>query len=384
LKIGIVCYPGVGGSGIVATELGRSLCSHKHEIHFISHDMPYRLTALQGWCRFHQIRVPTYDLFRFPPYTLALSTELCRLVSEEGLDIIHVHYAVPHSTSALLARMILESRGVPSPRIITTLHGTDSGLVGREPTFRTTVEFSINASNVVTAVSHYLKRQTLELFDIRQEIEVIHNPINTRIFVPRKESGGQDWRPFLNNLRIPVSAGEQVILHISNMRPVKRLPDTIRAFAEISKQIPSRLVCVGEGPDEGAGRALAHDLGVGERVHFIGMIGPVEAVIREGDLLISTCPEEAFGMSIAEAMACQLPVVAYRAGGIPEVVEDGLTGILVEPLNVDAIVEAVVDILSSPEKRREMGKQARRRIQETFNSAKIARRYETLYERLVS
>lgn len=368
----------------MATELGRALCSRKHEVHFISYDIPYRLSSLHGWCRFHQIRVPTYDLFRFPPYTLALSTELARLVMDLGLDLIHVHYAVPHSTSALLTRMILEWKGIRPPAVITTLHGTDSGLVGREPSFRATVEFSINASDAVTAVSHFLRQQTHELFDIRQEIVVIHNPINTKVFIPRREEDGKRWRPFLEHLGVPAREEDRVILHVSNMRPVKRLADTIQAFAGIVKRIPSRLVCVGEGPDQGAAREFSRSLGISDRVHFIGMVGPVEAVIREGDLLVSTCPEEAFGMSIAEAMACELPVVAYRAGGIPEVVADGETGTLVEPLNVEAVVDASVEILSTPEKMREMGRKGRERIVEEFNSPRIAREYEVLYERLAS
>jgi N-acetyl-alpha-D-glucosaminyl L-malate synthase BshA len=382
VKIGIVCYPGVGGSGIVATELGRNLCHRKHEIHFFSYEMPYRLTSLQGWCRFHQIRVPDYDLFRFQPYTLALSTELCRVADEFGLDLIHVHYAVPHSTSALLARMILESKGIEPPAVITTLHGTDSGLVGREPSFKTTVEFSINASDAVTAVSSYLKRQTQEMFDIRREIEVIYNPINTKVFLPRRRNDGGTFRPFLENIRIPFSEEDRIILHISNMRPVKRLKDTVKAFAEICRRVPSRLVFIGDGPDAGAARALAESLGVGDRVHFTGIIGSVETAIREGDLLLSTCAEEAFGMTIAEAMASEVPVVAYRAGGVPEVVEDGVTGYLVEPMNVSAMADAAVEILSSTGKIREMGQKARERVAEHFSVGRIVPKYEALYERL--
>lgn len=382
MRIGIVCYPTIGGSGIVATELGVQLYCRGHEVHFISYDLPERLlrdddgrfTVDCGSCgagvlRFHHIDVPHYPLFRFPPYTLALATKLYRVVLEEHLDLVHVHYAIPHSTSALLAKQMLHANCGRSIKIITTLHGTDSVLVGQEPNYKDTVEFSINGSDAVTAVSESLRRQTLEMFTITREIDVIYNMIDTNVFQPREGGAGVGWR--------------LTVMHVSNFRPVKRPADAVRAFDLIARVVPSRLVMVGDGPERAAVQELARSLGLSDVVEFTGFSHGVSETLRCADVLLSTSESESFGLSIAEAMATGAPVVAYRVGGIPEVVEDGVTGVLVRPFDLAALAEAAVKILLCPALRARMGEAARRRIVERFSPAVILPRYEALYRSLV-
>jgi N-acetyl-alpha-D-glucosaminyl L-malate synthase BshA len=381
VNIGIVCYPTIGGSGIVATELGLGLCERKYSVHFISYDVPHRLLALKPKCRFHHIRVPMYPVLRFPPYGVALASELCRIARECKLDIIHVHYAIPHSSSALLAKTILSEQDNKAPQVVTTLHGTDTDIVGLEPTLRICVEWSINRSDAVTAVSNYLRDHTLKSFQIAKEIEVIHNPINTKTFSPGDRPKGKS-RPFLNSSGIPWVPGEKVLLHASNFRPVKRVLDVVKIFDLVSKVLPARLVFVGEGPDVAEVHDLSEQLGLASRVHFLGKVLYIEKVIREADLFLSTSESESFGMSIAEAMSCEVPVVASLVGGVPEVMVDGETGVLFPCGDVRIAACAATDILVDPDKAEHFGKNGRKRIQQLFDTEKILPKYEALYERL--
>lgn len=371
MRIGIVCYPSIGGSGIVATELGKSLCQLGHEIHFISYDIPQRLIDYHTRCKFHPIKVPVYPVFRFPPYTLALATEIARVTDEYDLDVLHVHYAVPHSTSAYLAKQMLAQRSGKDLTIITTLHGTDTDLVGKEPQYKDVVEFSIDACDGVTAVSEHLKRTTLAGFNITREIRVIYNPVNVNLFHP------------LNGKEKETRA-VKTICHISNFRPVKRIPDTVRAFDLIQRCIPAKLILVGEGPERPMVEELVENLGLSGRVEFAGRVLYVERILQKTDLLLSTSDTESFGMSIAEAMSTEVPVVAYRVGGIPEVVADGETGYLVDPEDISGAAEAALQILTHPERHQTMGQAARQRVVENFSDELIVRQYLEYYNSLTN
>lgn len=382
MNIGIVCYPTIGGSGIVATELGLGLCEKRYSVHFISYDVPHRLLALKPKCRFHHIRVPMYPVLRFPPYGIALASELCRISRECELDIIHVHYAIPHSSSALLAQTILSEQDHKAPKVVTTLHGTDTDIVGQEPTLRICVEWSINRSDAVTAVSNYLRDHTLKSFQITKEIEVIHNPINTKTFSPGGRTKEKS-RPFLTSSGIPWVPGEKVLLHASNFRPGKRVHDVVKIFDLVSEVLPARLVFVGEGPDMAEAREMAERLGLASQVHFLGKQTYIEKALREAYLVLSTSESESFGMSIAEAMSCEVPVVASKVGGVPEVMVDGETGVLFPCGDTRAAACAATDVLMDPEKAETYGKNGRKRIRQLFDTTKILPKYEALYERLM-
>lgn len=371
MRIGIVCYPSIGGSGIVASELGKALLERGHEIHFFSYDLPHRLAGDAAGYTFHHVDVPIYPVFRFPPYTLALATTLAEAAQTHQLDIIHVHYAIPHSTSALLAKMMACHYNQRDLKIITTLHGTDIDLVGWEPSYRTIVEYSINHSDAVTAVSENLKRATLEKFKVTQDIRVIYNPIDTQVFHPNPT-------PAPNNNRM------KTLLHVSNFRPVKRVQDAVKVLDLAKNYLPVRLVFFGDGPDRPLAEKTAKQLGVLDRVDFQGSVQNIEERLRQGDLLLSTSNNESFGMSIAEAMATGLPVVAYRVGGIPEVVEDGVNGRLVEPGCYCEAARAVVEILSNPTLHIQYGQSARARIEQHFRCDLIAKQYEDLYQEVLA
>ncbi len=370
LKIGIVCYPSIGGSGIVASQLGQALCQLRYEVHFLSHDYPQRLGALKNHCTFHHIHVPTYPVFRFPPYTLALATELTRIIREVGLQLLHVHYAIPHSTSAVLANLMLEDLGLPRIPVVTTIHGTDTELVGQEPAYKAAVEFSLNHCDAVTAVSDYLKRSTLETFQCRKPIEVIHNFIDTRVFQPPERNefprDGQQWQ----------------VIHISNFRPVKRIQDIILAFSAIAQCLPCHLTLVGDGPERAAAQETVTALGLSEKVSFPGKIQEVEEPLAQSDILMCVSESESFGMSIAEAMATGIPVIASRVGGIPEVMVDGETGVLVPVGDIDRMAEALLGLMTQPGRVQELGGAGRRRIENFFSPQVSVPKYEALYRSL--
>lgn len=370
LKIGIVCYPSIGGSGIVATQLGQALCQLRYEVHFLSHDYPQRLGALKNHCTFHPIHVPTYPVFRFPPYTLALATELTRIIREVGLQLLHVHYAIPHSTSAVLANLMLEDLGLPRIPVVTTIHGTDTELVGQEPAYKAAVEFSLNHCDAVTAVSEYLKRSTLETFRCRKPIEVIHNFIDTQTFHPPMQD------------RLPRDGERWQVVHISNFRPVKRVTDIILAFNAIAQCLPCHLTLAGDGPERAVAQETVSTLGLSDKVSFPGKVLGVEALLAKSDILMCVSESESFGMSIAEAMASGIPVIASRVGGIPEVMIEGETGLLVSVGDVDRMAEALLGLMTQPERARQLGEAGRRRIEKHFSPQVSVPKYEALYRSL--
>lgn len=370
MRIGIVCYPSVGGSGIVATELGKSLSRRGHEVHFISYDVPQRLQGANEKFHFHHVDVPLYPLFKFPPYTLALASSIYQIYQESSLDILHVHYAIPHCTSAFLAKQMLCKQHQVSLKVVATLHGTDTELVGQMPSYKPVVEFSIDSCNAVTAVSQYLKKATLAEFDIKEDIQVIYNPIDTDYFCPP----AHDTRP---------ERRKKTIVHISNFRPVKRIEDVIKVFDLITSAVPAHLVFVGEGPERLGAEMLVERLGLQDKVEFWGPRLGVREILQESDLLISTSECESFGMTIAEAMSCATPVVATRAGGVVEVVEDGVTGFLNPVGCIQGIAESAVQILTNPHLQRQMGTAGRELVQRKFNVNQITSQYEALYQKLI-
>jgi L-malate glycosyltransferase len=365
MKIGIVCYPSIGGSGIVASELGKELSRRGHEIHFISYDIPMKLEGSTEQFHFHHVEVPIYPLFRFPPYTIALASKIYETSKANPLDILHAHYAVPHSTSAFLAKQMLCSRGEPHLKVITTLHGTDTALVGQMQSYKPVVEYSIDYSDAVTAVSEYLREQTLRDFDIHQNVHVIHNPIDTGLFTPPEKK---------------TVNGIKRIVHISNFRPVKRIGDTIKVFDLISKCVPSELLFIGEGPERSGAEEMVQQLGLNQKVTFMGRRPDVEEILKTADLLLCTSETESFGMSIAEAMATQVPVVATRTGGIPEVVAHGETGYLAPVGDIQALGQAAVKLLSNPDLLTRFGIASLERIKRCFDLERITTKYEELYE----
>ncbi len=316
LKIGIVCYPSVGGSGMVATVLGQELARRGHAVHFVSYDLPQHLDSNMQGFSFHHVDVPCYPLFRFPPYTLALASQIYMLGEAGELDLLHVHYAIPHATSACIAQTMLRANTDKDLPIVTTLHGTDTDLVGQDPLYKPVVEFSLSHCDAITAVSEYLKTTTESEFAIKgAEIEVIYNPIDTALFSPAPREDDSPCR-------------ERIISHVSNFRPVKRIQDTIKVFDLVRNVIPARLRFVGEGPDRSLAEPLVERLGLSDHVEFLGKSLEVEKLIATSDLLLSTSGSESFGLTIAEAMSCGVPVVATRVGGVPEVLRDGIDGLI--------------------------------------------------------
>ncbi len=371
MKIGIVCYPSIGGSGIVATELGKGLLDRGHDIHFFSYDLPERLNGYSGRFFFHHIDVPLYPVFRFPPYTLALATSIAAVAEQHQLDVIHVHYAIPHSTSALLAKMMTSYYQGKDLKIITTLHGTDIDLVGWEPSYRKIVEYSINSSDAVTSVSRHLKKATHEKFRINRDIQVIYNPIDTEAFCPLPDRRGPNEK-------------KKQILHISNFRPVKRVVEAVKIIDIVRSCCESvELVFLGDGPDRAEAERTAQQLGVTDHVVFAGKVNHVEEWIQKADLLLSTSEMESFGMSIAEAMSSGIPVVAYEVGGVPEVVEDGVEGSLVEMGGLCSAAKAISDILSNPTVWNSYSRAARQKVLGKFQLESITEQYENLYDRVL-
>jgi len=363
----MVCYPSYGGSGVVATELGYALGAMGHEVHFVCHNKPVRWDSLRENVYFHLVEVVSYPLFDFPPYTLALACKLYETATQYGLDIIHVHYAIPHSASAYLAREML---GKDGPRIITTLHGTDIVLVGMDSSYRSITSFSLNVSHGVTAVSDYLARITEEQFCVGSEIKVIPNFVDLKHFERREDF----------TLRSQyASPEEKVVCHISNFRPIKRAPEVIRIFSGVVEKVPAKLLMVGNGPDHGNCIKLVRDLGLSDRVHFLDFVPDVSRILSVSDLFLFPSELESFGLAVLEAMSCRLPVVASRVGGMPEVVRHGESGYLEEPGDVGAMVGRVVEILSDTNLARQMGAAGRSIARERFALKDIVKMYEEFY-----
>lgn len=374
MKIGITCYPVYGGSGVVATELGKALAARGHDIHFIAYSLPFRLGHIQDNITFHEVNVNAYPLFEYPPYTLNLTSKLVDVALHEELDILHMHYAIPHATSAVLARQILagHDRHVP---IVTTLHGTDITLIGQDASFAPVVNYSINQSDGVTAVSEYLKNETCTCCEITADIEVIPNFIDTTRFQPlEKDHFKQALCP----------NGEKLLTHVSNFRPVKRATEVVEIFHRVHQAgYPTKLLLVGDGPDRAAAEQRARELGVVDDVRFLGKQEPVEEILAISDMFLIPSGSETFGLAALEAMACGVPVIASDIGGLPELVVDGVTGFLRPLGDIDAYAACAMQLLDSPELQASMSKAGRRRAVEEFDLAHIIPQYEAYYERIL-
>lgn len=372
MKIGIICYPTHGGSGVVATELGIGLAKRGHEVHFFSYSPPFRLRGFQQNVYYHEVDVSAYPLFKYPPYALSLASKLAYVTREHGLEILHAHYAIPHAASAQHARQMLRSA---YPKIITTLHGTDITLVGKDESFFETVKFAIEESDGVTAVSNYLRDRTLKEFGIEREIRTIYNFVDHNRF-KRDASACDKFRYAPNN--------EKLLVHTSNFRPVKRVSDTVRILAKVREAVPVKLLLIGEGPDRQAAHQLAVELGMHNHVLFLGMQDYIENILACADLFLLPSEEESFGLAGLEAMSCGCPVIASKVGGIPEVVDDGVNGYLVPLGNVEAMAAHAVKLLTDDAKMASFRKSAREKAIETFNESKMITEYEKYYEEILN
>ncbi len=369
MKIGITCYPTYGGSGVVATELGLELAARGHDIHFISYALPVRVPELSDHIHFHEVEVMNYPLFDHPPYTLALASQMYNVVVNESLDILHVHYAIPHSVSAYLARSMMGERGIP---VVTTLHGTDITLVGSDRSYLPITRFAIGQSNAVTAISEYLRQVTLREFAVKRSIDVIPNFVNCDVFHPQeKSSHRQDF----------AGHGEKILTHLSNFRPVKRVTDVVEIFARVRKEIPAKLVMIGDGPERTSAEWLVRDKGLMDDVLFLGKQNQVQDILCCADVALLPSDLESFGLAALEAMACAVPCICSKVGGLPEVFEDGVEGFLVPARDVDTMAARALDILTNPELQQKMGGAARKRALTKFCTTKIIPQYEKLYQR---
>jgi N-acetyl-alpha-D-glucosaminyl L-malate synthase BshA len=373
MKIGIVCYPVKGGSGVVASELGLALSAMGVEVHFFSYALPFRLTGFDSKFIFHQVEVSDYPLFKHPPYTLTLATRLAEESRRVGLDIIHVHYAIPHAISGYLAKQILGAKD--RPKLITTLHGTDITLVGLDPSFFAVTKFSMEASDALTTVSRYIHDATIESFKITKPIKVIYNFVDTTRFRPDQSGCNRDEF---------AKPDEKIIMHLSNYRPVKNAPDVVRIFKRIHDEIPSKLVLVGDGPDAPYVLSLAEQNGLKDQVMFLGAQDSVETILCKADLFLLPSASEAFGLSALEAMACGVPVVGSIVGGLPELVEDGKTGYL-EPIgDVDAMAKRSLEILSDKMLYNRMSENARKVSIEKFDTKDLVKQYYEFYQEVLN
>jgi len=369
MKIGVVCYPTFGGSGVVATELGIQMAKAGHEIHFITYSQPVRLNILEENIFYHEVNVHDYPLFEYQPYELALSSKMVDTVLNEGIDLLHVHYAIPHAYAAYMAKKILLEKGKYVP-VVTTLHGTDITLVGKNPSYKPAVTFSINKSDVVTCVSESLKKDTLSSFVIKQEIEVIPNFIDTSLY----EMSGPCMRPQI------APNGEKIITHISNMRKVKRIPDVIEVFHRINREEPSILLMLGEGPEREKAEQQARELGILDHVRFLGKTNEVYKLLCMSDLFLLPSETESFGLVALEAMAAKVPVISSNAGGLPEVNIHGETGYLADVGDVASMAKLGLSILQDEALHEKFSKQAYQRALE-FSIKEIVPKYEAAYER---
>jgi len=376
MKIGITCYPTYGGSGVVATELGIELAAAGHQVHFIAYSQPFRLRGREQDIAFHEVSVSNYPLFEYPPYDLALATRQAEVAAYYELDLLHVHYAIPHSISAYLAREMLARQNRRLP-FITTLHGTDITLVGLDHSYLPITRFGIEQSDGVTAISSYLREKTIQEFHPERAIEVIPNFVNCDVYTPLNAEQRTAGRTRY------AEPGEKLLVHLSNFRPVKRTADVVRIFARIAKQVPSRLLMIGDGPDRPAAEWLAHRKGIQDRVHFLGKQGSVSEILPLADLLLMPSELESFGLAALEAMACRVPSIATSVGGVPELIEDGVSGRLFPAGDVEGMAAAAVELLRDPDRHEAMAEAARRTAQTRFCASKILPLYERFYERIL-
>lgn len=371
MNIGITCYPVYGGSGVVATELGKALALRGHQIHFIAYSMPFRLAHVTENISFHEVAVNTYPLFEYPPYSLALTGKMVDVARFEHLDILHVHYAIPHATSAVLAREILREQGLHVP-VFTTLHGTDITLVGQDPGFAPVVNHAINHSDGVTAVSEYLRSETKRHFQVEAPIEVIPNFIDTTRF---RRCENKAFKQAV------CPDGGKVIVHVSNFRPVKRVEDVIRVFHRLVQDgMAVNLLLAGDGPDRMSAERLARELGIWRQIRFLGKQEPIEELLSIADVFLIPSGSETFGLAALEAMACNVPIVSSDIGGLPELNVDGETGFLCPLGDIDALTEKTRAILSDDALQERLAEGARRRAVEMFDQERIVPVYEAYYE----
>jgi N-acetyl-alpha-D-glucosaminyl L-malate synthase BshA len=372
VHIGIVCYASVGGSGIVATELGKALAARGHQVHFISTETPFRLGEFQAGLAFHQVLTPTYPLFREPQYLLSLANKIVQVSREFDLDVVHAHYAVPHATAAFLAQQVLAARPGPTPKVITTLHGTDITLVGSDPSYSEIVAFSIQHSNRVTAVSESLRASTYDQLGVARDIQVIPNFLDCAIH-------RRSPRPELRTRFTQGNAQTKIVVHISNFRPVKRPEAVVRIFDAIRRKIPARLLLVGDGPDLGVANRLARDLGIWGLVDAVGAQEEVLPLLSISDLFLLPSSQESFGLAALEAMACEVPVVASRVGGLPEVIEDGVSGFLHPPDDLEGMAASGVQVLSDRDLHTRIAAAACLRVRSEFCVERVVPMYERCY-----
>jgi N-acetyl-alpha-D-glucosaminyl L-malate synthase BshA len=374
MKIGIVCYPTFGGSGVVATELGMALAQKGHHVHFITYKQPVRLDFISNDIHFHEVFVEEYPLFQFQPYELALSSKMVEVVQMYNLEILHVHYAIPHAYAAYMAKQMLKEKGIDI-KVVTTLHGTDITLVGSHPNYKTAVEFSINNSDVVTTVSESLKKDTLRLFKIRKDIKVIHNFID---FEKYPEIHAEECQR--NNI---ANENERIITHISNLRPVKRAKDVIKIFYKIQQKIPSKLLLVGEGPDRENIENLAKDLGIYERILFLGNSNEVNKLLCYSDLFLLPSETESFGLAALEAMAARTPVISTNSGGLPEVNINGVTGFLSNVGDTDDMAKNGIYILENSERLQQFKQDALEQAKK-FSMQNVLPAYKDVYREVIT
>ena len=377
MKIGITCYPTYGGSGIVATELGLELAQRGHEIHFISYAQPIRLRGEEPNIHYHEVEVSRYPLFDYPPYDLALATRMAEVSQLYDLDLLHVHYAIPHSVSALLARQMMAEgpRGRRLP-FVTTLHGTDITLVGLDRSYLPITRYSIEQSDGVTAISNYLRDRTMRVFDVKKSIEVIYNSVNCDVYVRNAGDAVKLRKEYAPN-------GERLLVHLSNFRPVKRLTDVIEIFDRVHKVIPSRLLLIGDGPDRSAAEWLAAQKGIHDDVLFLGKQDEIYEKVAVADIMLMPSELESFGLAALEAMACEVVPIATRVGGVPEVIEHGKSGYLADVGDVETMARYAIELLNDETKLRAMAKEARAVAQGRFCASKIVSQYEDFYRRVL-
>lgn len=373
MKIGITCYPTYGGSGVIATELGKELALLGHQVHFISYALPFRLNQYVENVVYHEVEISNYPLFEFPLYSLSLASKMIEVAEFENLDLLHVHYAIPHATSAYLAKNILKKN--KDLKIITTLHGTDITLVGLEPSFLPLVKFSIEESDGVTAVSRFLREKTLTNYSIEKDIEVIPNFVDTKLFQPNRNS--ELKKHYSPN-------GEKILVHTSNFRVVKRVPDTIRIFEKVQQEIPCRLILVGDGPDRSECERLCRQLNLCDKVKFLGKQEAIVDILTASDVFLIPSQSESFGLAALEAMACGLPVVSSSVGGLPELVKHNETGFIAEIGDVDRMAKYVLELLTNEKKYAVFSENSRKRVETNFDKFRVIPMYEEFYTKILN
>lgn len=371
MKIGIVCYPTFGGSGVLATELGKALADKSHQVHFITYQQPVRLNVFNANIFYHEVRVPTYPLFDYPPYELALASTMVDVIVNHDLDLLHVHYAIPHASAAYMAKQIVKQKNGRNIPVITTLHGTDITLVGKDKTYEPVVTFSINESDAITAVSRNLKEETYRFFDIKKEIDVIYNFVDVHRF---------DKKPLEAFRKVIAPDNEKILIHASNFRKVKRVDDVVKVFAQVSKALPAKLLMVGDGPERHATEELCRQYGVDAQVRFLGKQEQMEDILAVSDLFLLPSEYESFGLAALEAMAARVVVISSDAGGLAEINVHGSTGFLTQVGDVDAMSKYAIELLSNNSYLAEMKEKAYLHACQ-FDISKIIPQYEKLYSR---